>query len=190
MFKKILACALFTVFATSTSGVVLADEAPSKWKQRSGVRFGYSFLNKGTQPQCTQERRPPWRDESVPCNPDVKLSSNHMFLLGFELQQTLDGGSWLDILFIQNISVAGLDQSLFAPSASVLIGFEFDDQVQLAVGANASAYDPADEGNYIHLVAAIGYTADIGDLNLPIHVSYVPDVNGYWRAAVTTGVNW
>ena len=170
MFKKIISCFLVLVFTTSTSAAVLADESPSKWKQRTGMRFGYSYLNKG--------------------NESEKLKSPHMFLMGFEMQQALDGGSWLDILFVQNISISGLDQSVFAPSASILLGFELDDQVQIAVGANVAPFDPANEDNYAHLVTAIGYTAEIGDLSLPIHATYIPDVNGYWRAALTTGVNW
>ena len=164
MFKKMLLCFLVTSFT------VPAYAESDNWKVRSGVRFGYSYLNKGEQAD--------------------KLTHPHMFILGFEMQQALDGGSWLDILFVENFSVSGLDQSVFAPSASLLVGLEFAEQLQLAVGANLAAFDPADEDNYVHLVAAIGYTAEIGMFSVPLHVTYIPDVNGYWRCAATTGVNW
>jgi hypothetical protein len=163
MLKKILLCFL-------VMGFTAPAYADDDWKARSGIRFGYSYLNNGDQTD--------------------KLESSHMFLLGFEMQQTLDGGSWLDILFVENISVSGLDQSVFAPSASLLVGFEFADQLQLALGGNIAPFDPAEEDNYVHLVTAIGYTAEVGMFSVPLHVTYIPDVNGYWRCAATTGVNW
>jgi len=71
-----------------------------------------------------------------------------------------------------------------------LVGFEINDTLQLAVGANLSVYDPSPDGNYVHLVTALGFTAAAGKLSVPLHLVYVPDVNGFWRCAVTTGVNW
>jgi hypothetical protein len=165
MFKKMLLCFLIIGFANTAYA-----ESQSDWKTRTGVRFGYSYINKGDQTE--------------------KLKSPHMFLLGFEMQQALKGGSWLDVLFIENVSVAGLDQSVFAPSASLLIGFELADQVQLAIGGNVAPFDPAEEDNYVHLITAIGYTAEVGLFSVPVHLTYIPDTNGFWRCAATIGVNW
>ena len=164
MLKNILLCILAMCFAFP------AYAYESDWKTRSGVRFGYSYLHKGDKTE--------------------KLSRPHMFILGFELQQSLRGGEWLDILFVENLSVSGLDESVFAPSASLLIGFEFAEQLQLAVGANVAPFDPGQDDNYVHLVTAIGYTADVGRFSLPFHVTYIPEVKGFWRCAATTGVNW
>ena len=168
MLRKILLCFLVMLFSTP----VFAEKSAKKddWKVRSGLRFGYAYLHKGADVE--------------------KLASPHMFLLGFEFQQTLDGGDWLDVLFVQNVSVVGLDQSVFAPSASLLVGFEFADRLQLALGANLAAFDPAEEDNYVHVVTAIGYTEKVGIFSVPVHVTYIPDVNGYWRMGATTGVNW
>ena len=110
--------------------------------------------------------------------------------MGFELQQCMPGGDWLDVLFIQNVSVTGLDQSVVSPSARVLVGFEIDKSIQLAVGPQLSFHDPSGEDKYIHLTAAVGYTMDAGVFSVPVHLSFVPDVNNYWATAVTTGVNW
>jgi len=174
MIKKIVLCML--IIGTTTSTYAQAqpqpppDKTESEWKSRYGVRFGYSYLNKGEQVES--------------------LSSPHSFLLGYEMQQTLDGGEWLDILFVENISVGGLDQSVFSPSLSLLVGFEFADRLQVAVGTNISPVDPADDDKYIHLISAIGYTAAVGRFSLPIHLTFIPDVNGFWRCAATAGVNW
>jgi hypothetical protein len=147
-----------------------------KWTKRSGLRFGYVYANKADKPDADG-------DES-------KLNSPHMFTMGFELQQCMPGGKWLDVLFIQNVSITGLDQSVISPSARVLVGFEIDKSVQLAVGPQLSFHDPAGEDKYVHLTAAIGYTMDAGVFSVPVHFSFVPDVNDYWATAITTGVNW
>ena len=33
-------------------------------------------------------------------------------------------------------------------------------------------------------------TLDAGVFSVPVHFSFVPDVNDYWATAITTGVNW
>jgi hypothetical protein len=110
--------------------------------------------------------------------------------MGFEMQQTMAGGQWFDLLFIENISFTGIDQSVISPSARVLVGFEIDKTVQLAFGPNISLHDPSKENKYIHLMMAIGCTVEAGTFSVPLHFSFVPDVNNYWSTAITTGVNW
>ena len=153
-------------------GMVLSTPAYSKgkhnWSKNSGIRMGYNYINAKT----------------------ADIRSPHMFALGFEMQQTLEGGSWLDILFVENVTISGLDQSKFAPSFSTLVGFEIDKQVQLGVGPNLALFDPSGEGNYFHIITGVGYTADAGIFSVPIHLSYIPDINKFWRIALTTGVNW
>jgi hypothetical protein len=173
MFKKILACMLCMGLSTT----VMADDhavgggvSDADWSSRKGIRFGYNFANKADEHE--------------------KLERPHMFSMGLELQQTMNGDSWLDLLFIQNVTVSGLDQSVLLPSASAMVGFEINDALQLAVGANATPVDPSDLGHYIHLITAVGWTQDAGMFSVPIHLIYIPDVAGYYRVAVTTGVNW
>jgi hypothetical protein len=173
MFIKILTAILCLGLSTpvfATDHAVGAGASEMDWTQRKGMRFGYNYLNNGAE--------------------NEHLSSPHMFAIGFELQETMNGDSWLDILFIQNVTISGLDQSVLLPSANALVGFEIQDAFQLAVGANVTVYDPADEGNLFHLVTAVGWTQDAGVFSVPLHLVYIPDVNGYFRVAVTTGVNW
>ena len=61
-----------------------AKSSDMDWTTRKGMRFGYNYANKA--------------DETD------RLESPHMFAIGFEMQQTMDGDSWLDLLFIQNIT--------------------------------------------------------------------------------------
>ncbi len=172
MLKKALLCALALMMASP------AFAQDKNWDKRAGLRFGYGYLN-GLR-----------EVEDLNSPGEAKRLSPHTFVLGFEMQQTMEGGEWLDILFIENITVSGLDQSVINPSVSVLVGFEIDKQVQIGVGPNVSAFDPSDKGKYVHLIAAIGYTAQAGILSVPLHFSFIPDTDGYWAMALTTGVNW
>ena len=174
MFKKFLACVLclgLSIPAVADDHAVGGSASSDMdWTARKGMRFGYNYANKA--------------DESD------RLESPHMFALGFEMQQTMDGDSWLDLLFIQNLTISGLDQSVVLPSANALVGFEINDSLQLAVGVNATIVDPSEENHYVHLVTAVGWTQDAGIFSVPVHLVYVPDVNNYYRVAATTGINW
>jgi hypothetical protein len=174
MLKNILICALGLLIAAPA----MAQETVGKKEgtKRSGIRFGYVYANNAHKPDADGKAS--------------KLNSPHMSTMGFEMQQAMPGGKWLDVLFIENVSITGMDQSVIVPSVRVLVGFEIDKSVQMAVGPSLSFHDPAKEDKYVHLTAAIGYTIDAGVFSVPVHLSFVPDVNNYWAMAVTTGVNW
>ena len=189
MIKRFLTCAMALSMTTSAIAeprtppqpAVTYESAkpiPLSWSHRKGMRFGYNYVNKGA-----------LQNPATP-NKEPRLSSPHMFAIGFEMQQTMAGGDWLDILFIQNATISGLEQSLIIPSVNALVGFEINHKLQLAVGVNGAPVDPADADNYIHLVTAVGWTQPAGSLSVPLHLVFIPDVNEYWRCAVTTGVNW
>jgi hypothetical protein len=172
MIKKILACTLGLMLSTPAA----ADDenitpAPrEEWTIRKGLRFGYTYANKAEQSE--------------------RLASPHMFAMGFEMQETMAGGDWLDLLFIQNVTVSGLEQSVVIPSVNALVGFEINNALQVGVGANAGIIDPSGENHFVHLVSALGWTQQAGAFSVPIHVVFIPDINDYYRFAVTTGVNW
>ena len=149
---------------------VTYEKIKPEWNNRKGLRFGYSYINKGTD--------------------SGKLKNPSIFTMGFEAQQTMKGGDWLDLLFIQNVTIGGLEQSLIIPSVNGLVGFEVNQRLQLGVGMNATLADPSGEDIYFHLVTAAGWTQPAGAFSVPVHVVFIPDVNDYWRLAATTGVNW
>ena len=53
------------------------------------------------------------------------------------------------------------------------MGFEFNERFQVASGINIHMV-PSD--NWCHMVVVAGWTPKVGDINIPFHVSYVPDV--------------
>lgn len=173
MIKRILFAFLLlgvSLPAFATDHAVPVPSTDGDWSVRKGLRFGYNYANKA--------------DHSD------RIASPHMFAMGFELQETMSGGSWLDLLFIQNVTISGLEQSVIIPTANALVGFEINNVLQLGVGANLAIYDPAGKDHFVHLVTAIGWTQEAGVFSVPIHLVYIPDVDDYWRCAVTTGVNW
>lgn len=171
--KMIITCALVALFATPTMAHDTSESA-GEWTQRSGMRFGYVYAHNFHKENAEGEK--------------LDINSPHMSTMGFELQQVMPGGEWLDILFIQNATISGMDQSVLSPSARILVGFEINDTVQIAVGPNVAPVHPSD--NFIHMIVAIGITAEAGVFSVPVHLSYVPDADGYWMTALTTGVNW
>lgn len=134
-----------------------------------GFRLGYTYLN-------TPEGEP------------APLPSPHLFVFGYEATQRIVGGGWLNVILVENASVAGVNQSLFLPSFNSLIGFEIDEQLQLGTGVNVSPFDP--HGRRVHQVLAVGWTPQAGGFNVPIHFTVIPDVAGAWRVGSTVGVNW
>jgi hypothetical protein len=135
---------------------------------RHGFRMGYGYVNLDLEKEEHEY-----------------LRSNWLYLLGYELNQTLYSGSWLNVLFVENLSVVGINQSIFIPTGNLLMGFEFNERFQLASGINVTPTD-----TWCHMVIAAGWTPQVGDIHVPFHISYVPDVNDNWRAYLTTGVNW
>ena len=42
----------------------------------------------------------------------------------------------------------------------------------------------------LNMIVAAGWNIEMGNAYLPLHIGYVPDPDGRWRAYVTTGMNW
>ena len=145
-----------------------AHAEPSDSRTMHGFRVGYSYINGGEEHE--------------------KLASPHLFVMGYEATQRLSGGEWLNVITVENIMIGGMNQSVFIPTANFLLGFEINEMFQVGVGPNVSPF--ADLDSMIHMIGAVGYTPRAGDFNVPIHASFIPDVSGNYRFAVTTGVNW
>ncbi|MFZ5477304.1 MAG: hypothetical protein ACOZNI_11070 [Myxococcota bacterium] len=129
-----------------------------------GFRLGYSYVN------------------------TTALPSPHLFVFGYEMSQRIEGGGPIDVILVENVMLAGLNQSYAIPSMNLVTGVEIDKRVQVGVGVNLAAFD--ENGNLTHMIMAIGYMPKFGKITTPFHLSYIPDVDGAWRMAATTGVNW
>jgi hypothetical protein len=114
------------------------------------------------------------------------LRSPHSFVIGYEVAYRMIGNSWLNILLVGNASIAGIEQSRVLPSANLLIGAELDESFQIGVGVNIAPV----EDKATHMIAAFGWTPAVGEFSTPVHLYFIPDVDGNHRMGATLGVTW
>ena len=159
------------------------------WKKPVGRRFMHGF-RLGWTYLYHYDKVTSLRQNSMGENISIKekygLKSPNMMLLGYEGFYRIVGHSWLNVLMVGNVTVAGLEQSKFIPAASGLIGFEFDRSFQLGVGVNLTP-DPAQPS---HMIAAAGWTPNVGSIQTPVHFFFVPDTEGNHRMGATVGMTW
>ncbi len=146
-----------------------------------GFRLGWTYLYNMEKPTRMDDNGMP-----TSIGKEFGLKSPNMMLLGYEGFYRIVGHSWLNVLMVGNVTVAGLEQSKFIPAASGLLGFEFDRSFQLGVGVNLTP-DPEAPS---HMIAAAGWTPDVGSIQMPIHFFFVPDTEGNHRMGATIGVTW
>ena len=114
------------------------------------------------------------------------IKSKYMMLIGYEGMYRVMSRSWLNVILVGNVTVAGLEQSKFIPAASGLLGFEIDRAFQLGVGVNLTP----DPQSPTHMIAAAGWTPKVGSINTPVHFFFVPDTEGNHRMGATIGMSW
>ncbi len=134
---------------------------------RHGFRAGYVYVNQAE---------------------TLGLRDPSLFAIGYEAEFKVIGDKGLDFVIVPNVMVLGLNQGTFIPTSNALIGLSFNDTFKVGVGGNVT---PNFSGSsWFHMVAAAEYAPSVGKLQLPIALSYIPDVDGNWRVGATVGVNW
>jgi hypothetical protein len=159
--------------------------APAGRRFFHGFRIGAMVIGNYDQPDS--------RRDGMSLKDKYGLTSPYMMVLGYEGFYRIVGHSWLNVILVGNVSVAGLDQSKFIPAASGLIGVELQHSFQIGAGVNVLP-DPVAPS---HAIIAAGWTPRVGSIQTPIHFFYVPDhgdpMTGTaknWRAGATIGLNW
>jgi hypothetical protein len=160
------------------------------WKRPVGRRFMHGFrlgwmylfkMNDSMYKTRTDDMGTP-----ITIGEKFGLRSPNMMLIGYEGFYRIVGHSWLNVLMIGNVTVAGLEQSKFIPAASGLLGFEFDRSFQIGVGVNLTPDPDAPS----HMIAAAGWTPSVGSIQTPVHFFFVPDPDGNHRTGATVGMTW
>ena len=153
--------------------------APPGKRFVSGFRLGWMYINDIDKPNASRPN-----GESLAMQ--YGLKSPNMFVIGYEGFYRVIGHSWLNVLMVGNVSVAGVEQSKFLPSASGLLGFEFDRSFQIGVGVNVVP----DAQAISHMIIAAGWTPSVGSIQTPVHGFFMPDPDGNYRVGATVGMNW
>ena len=154
------------------------------WGRPVGRRFMHGFRLGWTFVKNLETKR----ENGMSLAEEFGLKSPNMMLLGYEGFYRIVGHSWLNVLLVGNVTVAGLEQSKFIPAASGLIGVELAESFQLGVGVNVTP----DEQAPSHMIAAAGWTPKVGAINTPIHFFIVPDAGEArnHRMGATIGLTW
>jgi hypothetical protein len=163
---------------------VAADDMENGWHRPAGKRFFHGFRLGWT--HIVDYDKPVMSRDGKSIKEQFGLKSPDMMLLGYEGFYRTVGHSWLNVLMVGNVTVAGLEQSKFIPAASGLIGFEFNESFQLGVGVNLTP----DPNAPSHMIVAGGWTPSVGSIQTPIHAFYVPDPDHNHRMGVTVGMTW
>ena len=163
---------------------------PAGQRFTSGFRLGWMYISNIDAMNRTDDQGNP-----TSLKKEYGLKNPNMFLIGYEGFYRIVGHSWLNVLMVGNVSVAGLDQSKFIPTASGLLGFEIDRSFELGVGVNLTPDSQAPS----HMILAAGWTPKVGSIQTPLHFFYIPDsavdsmgnsLKGNSRMGATIGMNW
>lgn len=155
-----------------------APRGPKDEKLLHGFRLGYGYVFNYAKPAEGLD------GDSLKQRADLRAPSH--LLVGYEVLYRVVSHSWLNVLLLANGMIAGLEQSRFLPSGNFLIGAEINNSFQIGVGTNVSPL----RGSEAHAVIAAGWTPQVGNIYVPFHVYFIPDVDGVHRAGVTTGVTF
>ena len=153
-----------------------------------GVRIGWTYIMNFDVKNRENETE---GEPMVSVKEKYGLKTPNMMLIGYEGMYRIVGHSWLNVIMVGNVTVAGLEQSKFIPAASGLIGAEFNESFQLGVGVNVTP----DPDAPTHAIIAAGWTPRVGSIHTPVHFFFVPEpgVNGEkgnHRVGGTVGVTW
>ena len=122
---------------------------------------------------------------------DERLTTNHLMILGWDHMAFIDSGANIDVVVAGNLSLGGMNQSEVLPSGHLIVGYQMFDSIQFGVGPVVTLDEVEPElVPRLNMIVAAGWNIEMGDAYLPLHVGYVPDPDGRWRAYVTTGMNW
>jgi hypothetical protein len=193
-----------TQTTTQVAQAPIAPLAPTEqtdggWHRPPGERFVHGVRIGWTYVMNFEERNRPGDNEGDPMQ-SVKekygLKTPNMMLIGYEGMYRVIGHSWLNVIMVGNVTVAGLEQSKFIPAASGLIGAEFNESFQLGVGVNVTP----DPDAPTHAIFAAGWTPRVGSIYTPVHFFFVPEPSttdamgkehkGNHRIGATVGVTW
>jgi hypothetical protein len=122
---------------------------------------------------------------------DSELQTPHLMVLGWDHMQTISTGTMIDVIVAGNVSLGGMNQGVLLPSSHLIVGYQFNDSLQLGIGPVLTFSElNTTPSARLNMIAAAGWNIKMGDVYFPIHAAYVPDVDGRWRTYITTGMNW
>ena len=109
-----------------------------------------------------------------------ELNTHAITQFGWQLETRFVSGENVMGLIEWVLLAGGFEKGYFLPSVSSIVGARFSSGFELGAGPNLSVAG-------FGLVAAVGYNFKVGDLNLPINLSWVPSQESWLINGATTG---
>ena len=152
-------------------------QPPSSFGQQlSGPRFGFTYLTPGIIRVLRDSLHRSYTDVGAKINPVTTQ-------FGWQFEREIYAGSCNGPRAVTEwvLLAGGMEQGLFLPSLTWLVGVRLPKGTEFGVGPNLSAAG-------IALAFAGGVTSRYENLNIPLNLAIVPSRNGA-RISILTGFN-
>jgi hypothetical protein len=150
-------------FSLEPTDPLTTIERKSTVSSLSGPRIGVTYLSPGETANV--------------------IDTNFISQYGWQAETKIASGNNFNGLIEWVFLAGGIEQGMFLPSISSLMGIRFDTGTELAFGPNLSL-------SGVSMVLAAGRNFTSGDINIPVNISWVPshDDSGH-RVSLTVGFN-
>ena len=111
---------------------------------------------------------------------DKELFANpHVYSIGIENTHLFYSEGPLQILIGGELSLLGLNQSVYIPSGNLNLGYQYYDVfVSLGPRVMLSEISPTNTSIRTNIIIKAGYIFDMQGFCIPIQFGYVPDIQG------------
>lgn len=169
---KAIVTSLFVIVVAGVPGVAQAQygpaQRPAETIDLSGPRVGVTFLSNGVRGKLNDE-----------LNAEVGSAISQF---GWQKEKRfLSSPNGVTGVTEFVLLVGGMEQGVFLPSFSWLVGMRSVKGIEFAIGPNVTAAGLA-------LAGAAGVTFQAGNLNIPVNIAVVPSNSGM-RVSLLAGFN-
>ena len=156
----------FSLFIYSISVGLAADSIPSLYHVvQTGAVTGYAYSQ---------------NDKDV-------FAQSHIYSIGIENTHLFYSPSSVQILLCGDISLMGLNQGVYIPSSSLILGYQiYGVFVGLGPRVMLPKITPDNTSMRTNIIIKSGYVFDMQGFSIPIQFGYVPDIEGreQWHLSV------
>jgi len=183
MNRSNLSLALLFLVLGSAFTAAQEGEPPRRLEVAFGPRVGVSYVLTGFQE---------FNDAVQKIFPDSSRRYIPIFTqFGLNLEQRIRlGDTQSHFAFQEVLLLGGVDQGIFLPSLSVLVGFRSRSGLEFGLGPNLSlARSEGSFGVSLAVVFSAGWTFTFSNVFVPVDLAFVPSPEGS-RLSLLTGFNF
>ena len=134
------------------SSMIFAKKSQAQIQNLAGPRIGVTLINPGESADFLNQN-------------DGNLAFTTQY--GWQWESKFATGQDITGLVEWIVLLGGMEKGKFMPSVSSIVGFRNSDGIEMGFGPNLSMAG-------LGIVAAIGVTYKVGELNIPVNIAWVP----------------